>query len=441
MISYNKDAECSVLGGLLIDNDAYDKIGKLNPDDFYIAGHQQIFKAIQAMLEAGKVVDVITLSENVKGAADIAYLDGLESNTPSAANIGHYADIVRRESKRRRIMALASELAAGAQGDIEELLDTAQGTLERISAGAVDNAPVSAADDMTSYINQLEASAEGRGENVLSTGYVDLDNALSGGLRGGDTIIVAGRPGMGKSLFSQCLMLNVSKSDPVLFLSQEMKRKALHDRSVSNLGSIPMGHVLQPKLMTEDEWGRMPDAVRKIQDRKIFIDDQPSLRLSDVRQKAKAVKRKNGLSLLIIDYLQLMIGEGANRNLEIEALSKGIKALAMELDIPIIILSQLNRGLESRESKRPVLSDLRDSGSIEQDASIVMFLYRDAIYHQHSQDANIMEVIIPKNRQGSLGTIGLAFDGQHQRVSNLEKGVTFGQSHGKPKPKYSGIRD
>lgn len=441
MISYNKDAECSVLGGLLIDNESYDRIGKLNADDFYVGAHQHIFKAIQGMLEAGQSVDVITLSEQLKGVVGIEYLDSLESNTPSVANLSHYSDIIRRESKRRRIMALASELAAGAQGDIEELLDTAQGTLERISAGAVDNAPVSAADDMTSYINQLEASAEGRGESVLSTGYVDLDNALSGGLRGGDTIIVAGRPGMGKSLFSQCLMLNVSKSDPVLFLSQEMKRKALHDRSVSNLGSIPMNHVLQPKLMTEDEWGRMPDAVRKIQERKIFIDDQPSLRLSDVRQKAKAVKRKHGLSLLIIDYLQLMIGEGANRNLEIEALSKGIKALAMELDIPVIILSQLNRGLESRESKRPVLSDLRDSGSIEQDASIVMFLYRDAIYHQHSQDANIMEVIIPKNRQGSLGTIGLAFDGQHQRVSNLEKGVTFGHSHGKPKPKYSGIRD
>lgn len=440
-MNYNKDAECSVLGGLLIDNDAYDKIGKLNPDDFYIARHQQIFKAIQTMLEAGKVVDVITLSENVKGAADIAYLDGLESNTPSAANIGHYADIVRRESKRRRIMALASELAAGAQGDIEELLDSAQGTLERISAGAMDNAPVLASDDMVDYINRLEKSAEGAGEEVISTGYADLDKRMSGGLRGGDLIILAGRPGLGKSMVAQCIALNVSKDKPVLFLSQEMLRRDLHHRSVANLGNIPMDHVLQPKLMTKDEWAAMPDAVRKVQERKLFIDDQPSLRIGDVRQKAKMVKRKHGLSMIVLDYLQLMVGDGANRNLEVEGLSRGLKALSMELDIPIIILSQLNRGVESRDNKRPLLSDLRDSGSIEADATAVMLLYRDEYYHSFTQDKGIIEVNLAKIRQGSPGVVGLKFDGQYQRISNLQQGVAFGQAHGKPKVKYSGLRD
>ena len=440
-MNHNREAEQAVLGGLLINNDAYDNIGSLAPEDFYIGSHQQIFKAMQGLIEAGKSVDIITLSEHVREVCDIAYLDKLETNTPSAANSGHYAGIVRRESKRRRVMALASDLAAGAQGDIDELLDSAQGTLEKIAGGAVDNAPVLAIDDMAEYLNNLEAAAEGSGDNVLPTGFVDLDKSLSGGLRGGHTIVVAGRPGMGKSLFSQCIMLNVSRHNTVLFLSQEMTRKDIHDRSVSNLGSIPMGHVLQPKLMTREDWSGMTYAMQQIHDRNMIIDAQPSLRMSDVRQQAKAVKRKHGLSLLILDYLQLMIGEGANRNLEIEGLSKGLKSLAMELDIPIIILSQLNRGLESRENKRPVLSDLRDSGSIEQDASIVMFLYRDSIYHQHSQDANVMEVIMPKNRQGSLGTVGLAFNGQYQRVSNLEQGVTFGHQHGKPKQKYSGLKD
>lgn len=440
-MNHNREAEQAVLGGLLINNDAYDNIGSLAPEDFYIGSHQQIFKAMQGLIEAGKSVDIITLSEHVREVCDIAYLDKLETNTPSAANIGHYADIVRRESKRRRVMALASDLAAGAQGDIDELLDSAQGTLEKIAGGAVDNAPVLASDDMTDYINKLESAAEGRGDNVLPTGFVDLDKRISGGMRGGDLIILAGRPGMGKSLVAQCISLNVSSDQPVLFLSQEMKRIDLHHRSVANLGNIPMSHVLQPKMMTQDEWGRMPDAVKKVQEKKLFIDDQPALRMSDVRQKAKAVKRKHGLSLIVLDYLQLMIGEGQNRNLEIEGLSKGLKALAMELDIPIIILSQLNRGVESRDNKRPLLSDLRDSGAIEQDASIVIFLYRDAVYYPNSMDQNVMEAIMPKIRQGSPGTVGLSFDGPHQRVGNLEQGVTFGHQHGKPKPKYSGLKD
>ncbi|AHG63168.1 replicative DNA helicase [Advenella mimigardefordensis] len=437
------EAEQSVLGGLLLDNNAYDRLGMLSKEDFARADHQTIFAETKRLIEAGKPVDVITLSEKLAGVCDIAYLASLETNTPSVSNIGHYAKIVRETAQRRKLLTVGiriQEDAAKAGADTAAVIDMAQSELEKIAENRESNEPVLASDDLADYLNELERREEGNGTAVFATGFADLDRKMSGGLRGGDLCVIAGRPKTGKTSLAMNIAVNISYDHPVLFLSQEMKRRQLHDRNVASIGKVDLSHLLNPKQITTKEMDGVGTAVATISALKLYVDDQGGLRLMDVRVKARGVARKHGLKVLVIDYLQLMVGEGANRNAEIEGITRGLKALALEMDIAIILLSQLNRSLESRPNKRPLPSDLRDSGAIEQDCDMALFMYRDEVYHPETTDKGICEVNVGLIRQGEPGTVGLVFEGQYSKFSNLERGRLFGQAA--PKPKYSnGLRD
>lgn len=439
---YNQDAEQSVLGALLIDNDAYDRLGDLRADHFYRADHQQIFTTICKTIEAGNPVDVITLSDKMPESIPLTYLHELASNTPSSANIGRYAEMVRAAAQRRALGVMAAEITESAQlpGDPAQIIDKAQSTLEAIAEQRTKSEPIKAKDDMLRYIEELQRRADGEGVKAIPTGFADLDKKMMGGIRRGELWIVAARPKMGKSAFAFNLALNAADDYSVLVLSMEMPRDQIHDRNVAALGHIPLPHVIDPRKMEDDEWPRLTSAVGRIEQMNLFIDDQGALRLMDVRMKARQVKRRHGLDLLVIDYLQLMDGEGDNRNAQIEQITRGLKAMAKEMEIGIVLLSQLNRGLEQRPNKRPMPSDLRDSGAIEQDCDGALFLYRDEAYNENSPDKGICEVNVGLIRQGEPGTVGLAYIGHQTRFENLAAGREFGR---RPEPvrQRGGLRD
>lgn len=442
---YSMDAEQSVLGGLLLENDAYDRLGSLKAADFSRADHQEIFKQLSKLLDAGIPADVITLSEKISAdVCDMTYLHALTVNTPSTANIGRYADIVRGYSQRRAMVEVAKEMqeSASVQGDVDasKLLDHAQASLERIAEQRVKSEPVKVGDDLTRYITELQKRSEGEGPKAIPTGFADLDRKMMGGIRRGELAIVAARPKMGKSAFAFNWALNAAANYSVLILSMEMPKDQLHDRNVAVLGKIDLPRIIDPRNMEEEDWTHLTSAIGTLEQMNLFVDDQGALRLMDVRMKARAIKRRHGLDLLVIDYLQLMEGEGDNRNAQIESITRGLKALAKEMKIGIVLLSQLNRQLEQRPNKRPMPSDLRDSGAIEQDCDMALFLYRDEVYNEHSRDKGICEVNVGLIRQGEPGTVGLQYIGRQTKFNNLEYGREFGQ----PAPKQEksrGLRD
>lgn len=439
---YNLEAEQSVLGALLIDNDAYDRLGDLRAEHFYRADHQQVFTTICKTIEAGQPVDVITLSDKMPESIPLVYLHELASNTPSSANIGRYSEMVRAAAQRRALGVMAAEITESSQlpGDPAQIIDKAQSTLEAIAEQRTKSEPIKAKDDMLRYIEELQRRADGEGVKAIPTGFADLDKKMMGGIRRGELWIVAARPKMGKSAFAFNLALNAADDYSVLVLSMEMPRDQIHDRNVAALGHIPLPHVIDPRKMEDDEWPRLTSAVGRIERMNLFIDDQGALRLMDVRMKARQVKRRHGLDLLVIDYLQLMDGEGDNRNAQIEQITRGLKAMAKEMEIGIVLLSQLNRGLEQRPNKRPMPSDLRDSGAIEQDCDGALFLYRDEAYNENSPDKGICEVNVGLIRQGEPGTIGLAYIGHQTRFENLAAGREFG-SRPEPVRQRGGLRD
>jgi replicative DNA helicase len=280
--------------------------------------------------------------------------------------------------------------------------------------------PVRAADELTAHVEEIERRMEGKSK-AISTGYPALDGKLSGGLRGGDLIVLAGRPKMGKTALALNIGTNVAEHYPVLVKSMEMPKSQLHDRNLASLGRIPLQHLLEPATMADQDWAGLTHASIKISEMQLYLDDKGGQRLIDVRMDAKSVKRKHGLKLLIVDYLQLMEGDGDNRNAQIEGITRGLKALAKELDISIILLSQLNRKLEERPNKRPIPSDLRDSGSIEQDADAVIFLYRDEVYNPDSPDIGMCEVDVALCRQGAPGRVALTYIGEQVRFESLNR--------------------
>ena len=424
-LPHSLEAEQSVLGALLIDNNALDRIGDLRGEHFFLADHAVIFSEIVGHVSAGRSVDVISLmvalSDRVKDCG--AYLNQLVQSTPSSANIARYAGIVRDKAIKRGLIAFGKDVSDEAHSTPQEataLLDTATSRLEKLAEARVNADPVRAGDDMLAYIEEIESRLEG-GVRAISTGFLDLDRKLSGGIRRGDLIVLAGRPAMGKTALAMNIAVNVALDYSVLFLSMEMPRTQLHDRNVASLARIPLDHVLQPANMTPQEWEVLPHAAQRIRDLNLYIDDQGGLRLLDVRMKAKGTKRKHGLDLLVIDYLQLMEGEGDNRNAQIESITRGLKSLAKELAVGVILLSQLNRKVEERSNKRPLPSDLRDSGAIEQDADAIIFPYRDEVYNPDTHDKGICEVIFPKVRQGEPGTVALTYIGQYTRFENCAK--------------------
>lgn len=421
-LPHSVEAEQSVLGALLVDNNAIDRIGDLRAEHFFVGDHAAIFDEIVRQLSAGKRTDLISVMVAMNGkVTDIgAYLNRVIQATPSSANVARYAAIVRDKAIKRGLISFGKDVADEAHrtpADASCLLDVATSKLEKLAEARTSQDPVRVSDDMLAHVEEIEKRLDG-GPRAIPTGFADIDRKFNGGIRRGELIVVAGRPAMGKTALAMNIALNVSFDYSVLFLSLEMPRSQLHDRNLANLAKIPLPHILQPANMIDEEWKRLPYAADKLRNVNLFIDDQGGLRLLDVRMKAKRVKRRDGLDLLVIDYLQLMEGEGDNRNAQIEQITRGLKALAKELEIGVILLSQLNRKVEERQNKRPLPSDLRDSGAIEQDADALIFPYRDEVYNPDTPDVGICEVGIPKVRQGAPGTVALTYLGEYTRFEN-----------------------
>ncbi|CAL8474555.1 replicative DNA helicase [Caballeronia sp. S22] len=422
------EAEQSVIGALMLDNDSIDRIGDLRAEHFYRADHRLIFQLVTSMIGEGIGADAITVFERLQAqgkSADVgglAYLNALVQNTPSSANIARYAGIVRDRAQKRMLLSATSEIqdSVGTTGEsADELIDRAATTIEQIGRVAVRREPKAVKQALAEHIHAIDRRLAGT-ERAISTGLVDLDRQLNGGLRPGWLVILAARPGVGKTSLAMNVANHVAENHSALFLSMEMPESELLDRSIASLGRVPLERVMHVRENDDEFWLGLTAAGQKLSELNLHIDDQPSLRLLDVRSKARLVKRKHGLDVLVVDYLQLMAGEGSNRNSEIEGITRGLKSLAKELGIAIIALAQLNREVEKRAGRMPVLSDLRDSGSIEQDADAVLFIHREEVANPDAgeQWRGFAQVRTAKFRHGRTGDVALTYRGEFVTFEN-----------------------
>ncbi|WP_019559470.1 MULTISPECIES: replicative DNA helicase [Caldimonas] len=444
---HSVEAEQSVLGGLLLDNGAWDRAGDLlTESDFYRHEHRLIYAAIGQLINANKPADVITVFEHLQslGKAEecggLVYLNALAQSVPSAANLRRYAEIVRERAILRKLVSASDEIATAAfnpQGrPVSQILDEAEGRIFQI--GEEGNRGKQGFHSMESLVVQLldrvQELAENGAEDVtgVRTGFYDLDRMTSG-LQPGDLIILAARPSMGKTAFALNIGEHVAVHEglPVVIFSMEMGAAQLALRVVGSLGRIDQSH-LRTGALRDDEWSRLSEAVEKLRNASIFIDETPGLSPSELRARARRQARQCGqLGLIIVDYLQLMSGSSGsseeNRATVIGEISRGLKALAKELRCPVIALSQLNRSVESRTDKRPMMSDLRESGAIEQDADVIMFIYRDEYYTKDQcKEPGVAEIIIGKQRNGPVGTVKLTFLKPLTKFENLAPGALGG---------------
>lgn len=429
-------AEQSVLGGLMLDNQTWDSIAdKVVEGDFYRKDHRMIFRAIEKLAEKQDPFDVITLSEALASAGQLnevgglAYLGTLAKDTPSAANIAAYATIVRDKSVLRQLIHVGTDISDSAfnpEGrDTSELLENAERQVFQIAEQRQrgQGGFTSIKSLLAQAVDKIEMLYEQEGNITgASTGFNDFDEMTSG-LQPSDLIIVAGRPSMGKTTIAMNMAENVAiKGDkPVAVFSMEMPGDSLAMRMMSSLGRIDQ-HKIRTGKLDDDEWPRLTSAINLLAETKLFIDDTPALTPTEVRSRARRLMREHGqLGLIVLDYLQLMQSpaSGDNRVQQISDISRGLKALAKELNVPVIALSQLNRNLEQRPNKRPVMSDLRESGGIEQDADVIVFVYRDEVYNPDSAEKGVAEIIIGKQRNGPIGTVRLTFLGQYTRFENF----------------------
>lgn len=422
---HSRELEQTALGAILLDNRAWDRgTSSLSEADFYSAQHRQIFSAISALLTSGQTADVITVFERLcaTGADDsttggLAYLNALAQQVPSAAHARTYASRLRKISTHRQLIAMAGEALEAAQGasDAVEVAGKISARFGELELRHQARAPRPFADVAFDRAQHHAALQEGRVAPGWSTGFAWLDQRLNGGLRGGSLYILAARPSVGKSALALAISLTLAADGhPVLFCSLEMPEGEVADRAISNLGRIRYGALLTGTMDTVD-WQHSTDAIEALSRMPFHVDDEPGLTLRSVRAKARSIK---GLKVLVIDYLQLMAStrRDGNRNAEIEEISRGLKALAKELDVAVVALSQLNRDVEKRVNKRPGLSDLRDSGAIEQDADVVTFLWPVRDFSE-TEGRKILGLAVDKNRQGRLGEVGLDFYGDTQSWS------------------------
>lgn len=423
---HSSAAEQGVIGALLRDNDAVDRIGDLRAEHFYLGDHATIFRELTGHLAAGRSCDVVSLTDALRAKVPdcMQYLSQMYQSAPSSVHIGRHASIVRDKAIKRGLIRYGRDLADAAANSPEEgaaLVDQASSALEKLAQARLRVEPVLARDELAAHIEELQRRENGE-VKAISTGFPAVDDKLNGGIRRGELVVLAARPKMGKTAFALNVSCNAAVDHSVLVLSMEMPKSQLHDRNLATLGKIPLEHLLKPAMMTDQDWAGLTNAIVKIEAMRLHQDDQGGLRLIDVRMKAKLVKRKHGLDLLVVDYLQLMDGDGDNRNAQIEGITRGLKALAKELDIGIILLSQLNRKLEERPNKRPMPADLRDSGAIEQDADAVIFLYRDEVYNPDTPNVGTCEVDVALCRQGKPGRAALAYVGEQVRFESLATG-------------------
>jgi replicative DNA helicase len=429
------EAEQSVLGGLMLENPAWDRVADLITEaDFYRGEHRRIFTAISALADESRPFDVVTISEwlenrdELEKVGGLAYLGELAKNTPSAANISSYARIVRERAVLRGLISVGSaitESAFNTEGrSAADLMDHAEQRVfeiaERGARAGGGFAPVREVlvnvMDRIDTLYHSEASLTG-----VSTGFNDLDDKTSG-LQHSDLIIVAGRPSMGKTAFAMNIVEQAAIKEKlaVAVFSMEMPAEQLTMRMLSSLGRIDQHKVRTGKL-ADDDWPRLTSALELLNATEIYIDDTPAMTPTELRARCRRLKREKNLGLVVVDYLQLMEVPGSkeNRATEISEISRGLKALAKEIRVPLVALSQLNRGLEQRQDKRPVMSDLRESGAIEQDADVILFIYRDEVYNEDSKQKGKAEIIIGKQRNGPIGKVTLTFLGQHTRFENF----------------------
>ncbi|WOH37093.1 replicative DNA helicase [Thalassotalea fonticola] len=435
---HSLEAEQSVLGGLLLDNSSWDNVAeRVVSDDFYSRAHRTIFESIGELLEKGNPVDLITLSEELENqqliddVGGFVYLAEMMKNTPSAANISAYADIVRERAVTRELIKVANNIAdAGydTQGrPSSELLDFAESEVFQIAEqrASKSEGPENIHSVMEKTVDKIEKlyGQPHGGVTGVSTGFTDLDK-MTAGLQPSDLIIIAARPSMGKTTFAMNLAENAAmmQDKPALIFSLEMPSDQIMMRMLASLGRIDQTKIRTGQLGDED-WAKLSNTMSLIVDKgKMFVDDAAGLTPTEVRSRARRVARDNGgLSMIMIDYLQLMRVPqfSDNRTLEIAEISRSLKSLAKELQVPVVALSQLNRSLEQRADKRPINSDLRESGSIEQDADLIMFIYRDEVYNEDSADKGTAEIILGKQRNGPIGRVRLTFQGLYSRFDNF----------------------
>ncbi len=432
---HSRESEESVLGAILLSEDAVNEVmDRIHPEDFYIPAHQAIFEAMRELFDGNQAIDAVTVSETLrrKGELDkiggVAYLARLVDIVPSTSNIVYYADIVEEHAKRRELIragASVTDFAFDIDEEITTVLDRAEQVVLGVAERRASQTLLEVGPMFKEVLEHIEAMEE-RGSDItgIATGFVDLDKKLAG-LQPANLVVIAARPAMGKSSLALGIAINVAMSGaPVAIFSLEMSQEEVVQRILSSVGKVDSMKLRSGQL--GPLWQKVVDAAGKMYKAPIYIDDSPVVTVTDIRAKCRRLKRKTGLSLVVVDYLQLMQSTNReNRQQEISEITRNMKNLARELGVPIIAVSQLNRALEARENKRPRLSDLRESGAIEQDADIVMFIYRHEYYHPEEQEKRgIAEVIIDKHRAGSTGPGELTFQPEFTRFANLGRDVT-----------------
>lgn len=433
------EAEQSVLGGLMLDNDAWDRVAeKITAVDFYNPAHRKIFECIEELANRSNPFDPVTLAGELErrnlldDCGGIPFLTELVENIPSVANIRAYADIVYERAILRRLITASQEIADNAYNpegrNSDDLLEIAERTIFKIAEDrAREGGPVDMRELLKKTIDKIdELFNTGDAITGITTGFSDLDEITSG-LQPADMIVVAARPSMGKTSFAMNLVENalMTTDKSIVVFSLEMPAEQLMMRSLSSLGRIHQNKVRTGKL-EEDDWPRLSSAVERLKDKKLFIDDTAGISPREMRSRLRRVVREHGdLAMIMVDYLQLMQipGYSEGRTNEISEISRSLKAMAKEFKVPLVALSQLNRSLEQRPNKRPVNSDLRESGAIEQDADVIMFIYRDEVYNPDTEYKGIGEIIIGKQRNGPIGSVRLAFLAQYTRFENLAPGA------------------
>ena len=440
------EAEQSVLGGLFLDKDALLKVvERVRADDFYRQDHRIIFNAVIALDDNGKPFDLVTVAEWLEShqqldeAGGLSYLAELAENTPSASNVGVYADIVRKRSVLRQLISATvniNETVFNPKGlSSEQVLDFAEQAVFEIAEqeNRGRRAYQNIKDLLVSALDRVDELYRKKNPITgIATGFDDFDERTAG-LQKSDLIIVAGRPSMGKTAFAINIAEHAAIKEElsVAVFSMEMPGEQLAMRMMSSLGRVDQHKVRTGKLQDED-WPRLTSAVTLLKDKTLFVDDTPALTPAELRARCRRIAREYKLDLIIIDYLQLMQipNTSENRATEISEISRSLKAMAKELNVPVVALSQLNRSLEQRPNKRPVMSDLRESGAIEQDADVIVFIYRDEVYNEDTVDKGVAEIIIGKQRNGPIGTVKLAFLGQYTRFEDYIEETSYASGRG-----------
>ena len=428
------EAEQSILGGLMLDNTAWDKIADIIvKSDFYRKDHRIIFDGISNLIEASEACDVVTLSEYLENkgeletAGGLEYIASLANETPGAANAISYAKILRERSVLRSLISAGNQISGNAYlndgREASELVDEAERLVFDIAEkGARGRAGFEHLKDvLPDTIDRIELLSKSEGDITgVATGYKEFDK-LTAGLQSGDLTIIAGRPSMGKTTLAVNIAENaaIGSKVPTAIFSMEMPKEQLAFRMISSLGRVDQSHLRTGKFPDED-WSRINTAVQLMSDAPIYIDDTPALSPTEIRARARRLKRESGLGLIVLDYIQLMQVHGTteNRATEISEISRSLKALAKELSVPIIALSQLNRSVESRTDKKPIMSDLRESGALEQDADLILFIYRDEVYNQDTPRKGVADISIAKQRNGPIGDFPLTFVGRYTKFEN-----------------------